>query len=131
MNSVETSRNKSNSMVENRKGNSYRTPPVDVFENSAEYVLYFDVPGVEKDDIDLTVEQNSLSLLAECRKSPGDGYQLLRDELVYSGFRRKFDLGDTVDPGKISAEYRNGTLKVVLPKQESQKPQRISIGEGK
>jgi HSP20 family protein len=52
---------------------------------------------------------------------------LIRDELVYSGFRRNFDVGDTVDPENISAEYADGTLKVVLPKKESQKTQRIPI----
>lgn len=113
--------------VESRRGNVYRTPACDIMESGESYIVFFDVPGVEKKDINIKVEKNLLSLTAECGKNPGQGYECLRDEMIYSGFRRSFDLGEMVDPEKIKAEYREGTLKVVLPKREEQRSKQITV----
>jgi HSP20 family protein len=113
--------------VQNARGNSYRTPTVDLYETDDAYLLYYDVPGVEKEDISVSVEKNVLLLRAECRKNPGENFTCLRDEMVYSSFRRSFDLGNSVDAEGISAEYADGTLKLTLPKKEEQKTRQISI----
>ncbi len=113
--------------VETTKGNIYRTPDCDIYENDNEYIIYFDIPGVEKNDISLKVEKDVLSLKAECTKKAGDNYTCLRDEMMYSGFKRTFDLGDSVNSDEIRADYQNGTLKLLLPKRETQKTRQISI----
>ncbi len=113
--------------VESTKGNIYKTPDCDIYENDNEYVMYFDIPGVEKDDISLKVEKDILTLTAECTKRAGENYTCLRDEMMYSGFKRSFDLGDSVNSDEINADYKNGTLKLLLPKKEKQKTRQISI----
>lgn len=113
--------------VESTKGNIYKTPDCDIYENDNEYIMYFDIPGVVKDDISLKVEKDVLNLTAECTKKAGENYTCLRDEMMYSGFKRSFDLGDSVNSDDIKADYRNGTLKLILPKKEKQKTRQISI----
>lgn len=113
--------------VESKKGNSYVTPAVDIYESDDQYTLYYDVPGVEKSDIDIKVEKNVLTLSAECSKNPAEGFTPLRREMNFAGFRRSFDLGTSVDSTKISAEYKNGSLKVTLPKREEQKTRQVKI----
>ena len=118
---------KDKSNVESTKGNIYKTPDCDIYENDNEYIMYFDIPGVEKDDIALKVEKDVLNLTAECTKKAGENYTCLRDEMLYSGFKRSFDLGDSVNSDDIKADYKNGTLKLILPKKEKQKTRQISI----
>lgn len=113
--------------IESARGNIYRSPECDIYENDSEYIMYFDIPGVEKDDISLKVEKDVLTLTAECLKRAGDNYTCLRDEMMYSGFKRSFDLGDSVDSDDIIADYKNGSLKLILPKKEKQKTKKISI----
>jgi HSP20 family protein len=113
--------------IESTRGSFYQRPAVDILENANEYSMYFDLPGVEKNDIDIKVEKDVLSLTAECSKVAGVDYQVLRREMAYSGFKRSFELGSSVDTEKIQAEYQDGTLKLTLPKREEQKTRHISI----
>jgi len=120
-------KDKDNKELESTRGNSYRSPECDIYETEESYLMYFDIPGVEKKDLNLKVEKDTLLLTAECSKRAGEGYQCLRDEMIYSGFKRSFQLGDAVDTEKIEAEYKNGTLKLKLPKREEQKTKQIKI----
>ncbi len=113
--------------VESKKGNEYRLPAVDIVEKDSEYQMVFDLPGVEKDDIQLKVEKGVLTLTADCSKLPGAEYECIRNEMAFSGFRRSFELGDSVNGEGIAADYRNGTLKLTLPKREEQKTRQIQI----
>lgn len=113
--------------VESKKGSEYRLPPVDILENDGEYMMFFDVPGVEKDDIQLKIEKGVLTLTAECSKLPGKDFECLRNEMSFTGFRRSFELGDSVNGDSIVADYKNGTLKLTLPKREEQKTKQIKI----
>jgi HSP20 family protein len=113
--------------VESTRGEFYRSPACDITENENEYVIKFDIPGVEKNDLSLNVEKNVLSLTAECRKQAGPETVCLREEIDYSGYKRSFDLGDSVDTDAIKADYKNGTLKLVLPKREERKTRQIKI----
>ena len=76
--------------VESKKGNEYRLPAVDIVESDSEYLMYFDIPGVEKDDIQLKVEKGVLTLTAECSKLPGAEFECIRNEMAFSGFRNNF-----------------------------------------
>jgi HSP20 family protein len=120
-------KNNDHQEVETTKGNYYNKPQCDVYESSEAYTMVFDLPGVEKNDIDVKVEKDLLVLTAECSKKAGDGYTCLRDEMIYNGFKRTFDLGKSVDNDGIAAQYTDGTLVLTLPKREEQKTKKISI----
>jgi HSP20 family protein len=113
--------------LESTRGNHYLSPACDIKESDNDYVIYFDIPGVEKSDIDISVEKDVLTLTAECGKIAGDGYNRLHYEMDYSGYRRSFVLGNTIDPDKIEAVHENGTLVLTLPKREEKKRKEITI----
>jgi HSP20 family molecular chaperone IbpA len=97
---------------------SWASAPVDVFEGAHEYLVFADVPGVNKEDIDITFERGELRLHAS--RAPED-----RD--APSDYRRTFTVGRDVDVDKITAELEHGVLQVHLPKLESAKPRQITI----
>ncbi len=120
-------RNRNNENVESTKGDLYRKPDCDIYENDDAYTMYFDLPGVEKEDIEVKVEKDVLTLSADCTKKAGEDYSCLRDEMIYSGFKRSFELGDSVNSNDIRANYKDGTLQLTLPKRDEQKTHKISI----
>jgi len=113
--------------IESTKGVFYDTPNCDIYENDNEFTIYFDLPGVDKDSIKLKVEKDILTLTGDCTKKPDEGFNCVREEMEYTGYRRSFNLNKTVDADKIAADYDNGTLKVKLPKREEQKTKEIKI----
>ena len=108
------------------------TPGVDIYENKDEIVLEAELPGMNREDFELTVENNVLTLRGERRfekKDDTDNYH--RVERSYGAFSRSFTLPQTVSPDTAPAEYKNGVLRVVLRKREEVKARRIEIaGEG-
>src|ERR671920_1064874 len=107
-------------------------PSVDIFENKDSIVLEAELPGMNREDFELTVENNVLTLRGERRfekKDEADNYH--RVERAYGSFTRSFTLPQTVSPQNVTAEYKNGVLRVVLQKREEVKARRIEIaGEG-
>ena len=107
-------------------------PSVDIFENKDQIVLEAELPGMNREDFDLSVENNVITLRGERRfekKDEGDNYH--RVERSYGSFTRSFTLPQTVSAEGAQAEYRNGVLRVTLPKREEVKARRIEIsGEG-
>ena len=104
------------------------TPAVDIIENENELVLKADVPEVDQKDIDIRVENGTLTLKGESKfenQEKGLGYH--RIERGYGSFARSFALPETVDPEKIRAEYKNGVLRVVIAKKEIAKPRTIKV----
>jgi HSP20 family protein len=108
------------------------TPGVDIYENKDEIVLEAELPGMNREDFELTVENNVLTLRGERRfekKEEADNYH--RVERAYGTFSRSFTLPPTVAADTATAEYKNGVLRVVLRKREEVKARRIEIaGEG-
>jgi HSP20 family protein len=104
-------------------------PPVDIYETDGkEIVLKAEVPGLKRDDIDLTVENNTLTIKGQRRRDDSvkeDRYH--RVERVYGPFSRSFTLPNTVDPGRVRAEYRDGVLTVSLPLREEARPRQIHV----
>lgn len=104
-------------------------PPVDIYENDArEIVLKAEVPGLRREDIDLTVENNTLTMKGERRRDDSvrdDRYH--RVERAYGAFSRSFTLPNTVDGGRVHAEYRDGVLTIVLPLREEARPRQIQV----
>jgi HSP20 family protein len=104
-------------------------PPVDILETENELVLKADVPGVDLKDIDIQVENGTLTLKGERkfekREGAQEGYH--RIERSYGSFVRCFSLPETVDAEKVAAEYKNGVLTVTLQKKELAKPRSIKV----
>lgn len=107
-------------------------PSVDIFENKDQIVLEAELPGMSREDFEVTIENNVLTLRGERRfekKDETDNYH--RVERAYGTFTRSFTLPQTVSGESATAEYKNGVLRVVLQKREEVKARRIEIaGEG-
>jgi HSP20 family protein len=104
-------------------------PPVDIFETDAHDVeIRAELPDMKREDIDVTVEHNTLTLTGT-KKPPVDvkDEQYRRIERQYGAFSRSFTLPTSVDASKVSAEYRNGVLTVRLPFREEARPRTINI----
>ncbi len=104
-------------------------PSVDIYENKDQIVLEAELPGMNREDFELTVENNVLTLRGERRfekKDETDNYH--RVERAYGTFTRSFTLPQTVSGDGATAEYKNGVLRVLLKKREEVKARRIQIG---
>ncbi len=103
-------------------------PNVDIYESKDQIVIEAELPGMNREDFDLSFENNVITLRGERRfekKDESDNYH--RVERSYGSFTRSFTLPPTVSSEGISAEYRNGVLRVTLPKREEIKARRIEI----
>jgi HSP20 family protein len=103
-------------------------PAVDIYEHEGNIVLTAELPGVDPKDVDVRVENNVLTLRGE-RKWSNDVQResYHRVERAYGSFTRSFTLPNVVDTEKIKADFKEGMLKLVLPKREEAKPKQISI----
>jgi HSP20 family protein len=103
-------------------------PSVDIYENKDQIVLEAELPGMNREDFDLSLENNVLTLRGERRfekKDESDNYH--RVERSYGSFTRSFTLPQTISPENVTAEYKNGVLRVLLQKREEIKARRIEI----
>ena len=104
-------------------------PPVDIYETEGhDLVLKAELPDMAREDIELTVERNTLTLKGT-RKRPADVKEehIRRIERRYGTFSRSFSLPPTVDASKVTADYKNGVLTVKLPFREEAKPRTINV----
>ncbi len=103
-------------------------PNVDVYETDGSYVLKADLPGINKEDIKIDVNDNTLTFKGEKKfeeKTEKDSY--VRVERSYGSFTRSFTLSDNVDAENIKASYKDGVLEITLSKKEEAKPKEINI----
>ena len=113
------------SREETRSQEQYVTPPVDIFETGDGLVVKADLPGVAKEDLDVRVENNLLTIRGKpSHVAPGDA---LYREYGLVNFFRQFELNEKVDQSKIAAELTHGVLTLTLPKAEEAKPRRIDV----
>jgi HSP20 family protein len=106
------------------------SPAVDIYEKDGELVVQAELPGIDRNNITLNLENNVLTVKGERqfeRETKEDNYH--RIERSYGAFSRSFSIPATVDEQKIRADYKDGILKIVLPKKEQAKPKQIKIGE--
>ena len=103
-------------------------PAVDLKENEQEYTLEADLPGMKKDEIEITVMDNAITLKGE-RKHETETKEkdYHRVERRYGSFERTFEIPGGFDADKIAARFDNGVLKVTLPKREEAKPKQIDV----
>jgi HSP20 family protein len=103
---------------------------VDAERDGDWFNVYFDLPGVDPDSIDLTVERNMLSVKAQRQRQRKDGVESLISERPMGVFSRQLFLGDTLDTDKLEATYDNGVLSLRIPVSDKSKPRKVSIGTG-
>jgi len=104
------------------------TPAVDIAEHDDEYLVKVELPGVNKDDVKITIESNILTIRGEKKQekeTKKENYH--RVERSYGSFQRSFTLPTTVKSDKIDASYKDGILSVSLPKAEEAKPKQIEV----
>lgn len=107
------------------------TPRTDIFETNEDIVVLADMPGVHEQNVDITLEQNKLTLNGFVEASSHDGHSLTYGEYGIGDYHRQFTLPNAVDREAISATMKNGVLKLVLPKSNGAKLRKISVrGEG-
>lgn len=103
-------------------------PAVDIAETGDQLVIRADLAGVEKDDIDVRVEDNTLILRGKKKRDKEfKEEQAYRVERTYGSFLRSFRLPETVDAARIAATMKNGVLEIRLPKAEEAKPRKVEI----
>jgi HSP20 family protein len=111
----------------NEPGTRPWTPPVDILETENELLLKMDVPEIQLKDVDIRLENDTLTIKGERKFEQPQGKGYHRIERAYGVFARSFTLPNTVETDKVRADYRNGALTVVLPKKEVAKPRTIKV----
>ena len=109
-------------------------PAVDVYEDEYKVTLKLEIPGVDQQDVDIRLENNTLSVRGERKFEKEEKEENFhRIERRYGSFSRSFTLPNTLDPDSIQAHYENGVLKIELAKRAEAKPKQIkvNIGSGK
>ncbi|RMG59702.1 MAG: Hsp20/alpha crystallin family protein [Deltaproteobacteria bacterium] len=104
------------------------SPAVDIYETDESVVVKAELPGVNKDDISIEVKDGVLTLKGERKfekEVKEENYHLMERE--YGSFQRSFTLPATIDQDKVTANYKDGVLEVILPKKEEAKPKQIKI----
>lgn len=103
--------------------------PMTAYREDGSFVVHLDLPGASADSIDLTVEQNVLSVHAERKPPVGDAERIV-DERSYGVFSRQLFLGETLDADQLTADYDAGVLTLRIPIAEKAKPRKVEINSG-
>ena len=101
--------------------------PMDAYRTGDEFVVEFDLPGVDASSIDLTVEKNVLTVHAQRSRTHGDDVELIAGERPQGTFSRQLFLGEALDSERLSARYNDGILTLRVPVAERAKPRRVQI----
>jgi len=109
-----------------RENAQFVTPAVSVSETPDGYTLELEMPGVSKDGLDISVENNELSIVGRRANKPVEGAVLHRESSPHD-YRRSFEIDPSIDTGKISARITQGVVTLILPKAEEVKPRKITV----
>lgn len=101
--------------------------PMDAYRQGDTFYVRFDLPGVQADSIDLTVEQNVLTVRAERPRLDTNGVEMIVAERPAGAFTRQVFLGETLDADNVTADYTAGVLTLSIPVREAAKPRRVQI----
>jgi HSP20 family protein len=104
--------------------------PMEAYRKGDKFFVEFDLPGIDRDSIELTVERNVLTVRAERPATPEDGIELVVSERPAGTFNRQVFLGDTLDASQLSADYTAGVLTLTIPVHEAAKPRKVEISSG-
>lgn len=101
------------------------SPRVDIWENEKELTLVADIPGVESDDLEIDIRDNTLTIMGKVK--PEQDRRYILKEFGVGNYYRQFTLSEVIDQEKIAAGVKNGVLTLTLPKVEKAKPRKIQI----
>jgi len=118
------------SRVERATSRPVLTPAVDIVESNEELVLTADMPGVDNASVDVTLEQDVLTIEGRMADETLEGYSLGFHEYDHGDYRRVFTLATEIDRDRISAHVNDGVLRLVLPKAEPAKAKKIKVSIG-
>ena len=107
-------------------------PRLDVVERDNEFIVKAEMPGMKKDDIEVSLENGVLTITAETKSETEEkeGDRVIRQERRYGKYLRSLRLGKEIDEKKVKASYKDGILELVLPKAEEVKPKKIAVNVG-
>jgi HSP20 family protein len=105
----------------------YIAPEVNIFETKDGYVVEAEMPGVNKEGLEITLEGNELTIVGHRNSEQVNGQTLFRERRL-SDYRRSFELDPAIDTSKVTAKIDQGILTVTLPKSERVKPRKITVG---
>ena len=126
MNAVANRNERTERRPQQAEQQNWFTPEVNIFETQDGYVLEGDMPGVNKDGLEITLEANTLTIVGR-RNEPDFGANPVYRESKAGYFRRVFELDPAIDTSKISAKMEQGILKLHLPKADKVKPRKIRV----
>ena len=101
--------------------------PMDAYRKGHDFYVHLDLPGINPDSIDLTVEQNVLTVRAERPQASPEGAELIVSERPTGSFSRQLFLGESLDAEAIGADYRAGVLTLTIPVREAAKPRKLTV----
>jgi HSP20 family protein len=113
-----------------RRAHGPRVMPVDAYRQGEQFVVNFDLPGVDPDSVEVTVEKNVLSVAAERQWTPEEGDKVLLAERSQGRYERKLFLSDNLDTDGIEAHYDRGVLSLRIPVSQAAKPRKVQITSG-
>jgi HSP20 family protein len=119
--------NLTNSENEASRGEAALLPLVDVVEDADGITLYADLPGVSKDKVSVRVEADTLAIEGQVDLLAHQSVEVTHAEVQLPRYRRTFTLGPELNTAKVAAEFRQGVLKLRIPKAEHAKPRRIDV----
>ena len=108
-------------------GRGPRSMPMEAYRRGDQFFIHLDLPGVNPDDVQLTVERNVVAVRAERRPLWQEGDEVLVDETPQGSFGRQLFLGDNLDAGRLEASFDQGVLTLTIPVAEQAKPRRIQV----
>ena len=114
--------------AEHVQPDEFISPEVNIHETKDGYVLEAEMPGVNKDGLEITLENNELTIVGRRGSETVAGESLFRERSA-AHFRRVFELDPAIDTGRINAKVNQGVLTLTLPKSEKVKPRRIMVGD--
>jgi HSP20 family molecular chaperone IbpA len=103
------------------------TPPTDAFETDDAIIMFVDMPGSEQESLDVTVAQHELTIAARLRVAAPAGYALLHGELRDGRYEKSFGLSEEIDDGEIDAVFKDGVLRLTLPKAAQRGAKKVDV----
>ena len=113
--------------VERTRETRVYTPAVDIIEKNHDIVLMADMPGVDENSVDITLEKDLLTIYGKVEPEIPENHRLIVSEYEIGDYQRTFTLSDEIDREHIRATVKDGVLKLVLPKAESAKTKKIPV----
>jgi len=124
---IQKQESKTSDSPERTRSGKVFIPASDIIETANEIYVVADMPGVNEKSIDVTLENNQLTIQGLIQLDVPENHRLMYKEYDVGDFYRSFTISDTIDRDKIQASYKNGVLRLTLPKAEKLKPRQISV----